>query len=189
MRVVMTLALKTLALSLALGAAQGATPAEARDQRGQGAHRGRSIVEFDTMIGVPRPFTGGANAIRGVPGGGLPWVIGAARGELRADGQLKLRVEGLVFDPNDDAVIERGLANTNTVPFFMAIVSCLSRDLDGGPVTVNQQTALFEATTGPASEGGGNATIEAHLDLPEPCIAPIVFVTSPGGAWFASSGH
>lgn len=29
-------------------------------------------LEFNTIIGVPRPFTGGANAIRGVPGGGMP---------------------------------------------------------------------------------------------------------------------
>lgn len=98
-------------------------------------------------------------------------------------------MKGFVFDPDDDVVIERGLANMNPVASFGAIVSCLSRDLDGNPVTVNQQTPLFSATTGLASEGGGNATIEAHLELPEPCIAPIIFVTSPGGSWFASTGH
>jgi hypothetical protein len=26
------------------------------------------------------------------------------------------------------------------------------------------------------------------VDLPSPCIAPIVFVTSPNGAWFAATG-
>jgi len=26
------------------------------------------------------------------------------------------------------------------------------------------------------------------LELPQPCIAPIVFVTSPGGAWFSITG-
>jgi hypothetical protein len=26
------------------------------------------------------------------------------------------------------------------------------------------------------------------LELPSPCLAPIVFVTSPGGAWFAVTG-
>jgi len=34
----------------------------------------------------------------------------------------------------------------------------------------------------------GNAKIEARVDLPEPCLAPLVFVTNPGGAWFAVSG-
>jgi hypothetical protein len=34
----------------------------------------------------------------------------------------------------------------------------------------------------------GDATIEATVDLPEPCIAPVVFVTSPTNAWFAATG-
>ena len=34
----------------------------------------------------------------------------------------------------------------------------------------------------------GNADIRARVRLPEPCIAPIVFVASPGGAWFAATG-
>jgi len=50
-------------------------------------------------------------------------------------------------------------------------------------------TGLFPATTGAAAEGGGNADIEADLVLPQPCIAPIVFVTSPTGAWFATTGR
>jgi hypothetical protein len=37
--------------------------------------------------------------------------------------------------------------------------------------------------------GGGNAEIEAQLTLPQPCIAPLIFVTSPGGAWFAATGY
>jgi hypothetical protein len=34
----------------------------------------------------------------------------------------------------------------------------------------------------------GDADINATVSLPSPCIAPIVFVTSPGGAWFAATG-
>jgi hypothetical protein len=151
--------------------------------------RQKRILQFDTMAGVPRPYTGSANAIRGVPGGGLPWVLSAVRGELAADGHLELAVQGLVFDPNDPTVIERGLANQNTVPFFRAIVSCLSKDAGGAPSTVNLMTDLFPATTGYADAGGGNSRIEAHLALPSPCIAPIVFITSPSGAWFASTGQ
>lgn len=43
------------------------------------------------------------------------------------------------------------------------------------------------ATTGAESDGGGNARIETHLVLPDPCIAPIVSVASPGGAWFSAT--
>ena len=147
---------------------------------GQGA---KKILDFDTMVGVPRPFTGATNAIRGVPGGGLPWVIDQGKGKLRADGRIEVEVQGLVLDPNDADVIAAGLAGTNPVPNFKAIVSCLSRD-DGGTTatTVNVETALFPASA------AGDSEIEDTVDLPEPCIAPIVFVTSPGGQWFAATG-
>ncbi len=140
------------------------------------------IMDFDTMVGVPRPYTGATNAIRDVPGGGLPWVVDSAKGKLRADGRLDIMVKGLVFDPNDQAVIDRGLAGINTIPNFKAIVSCLSKDANGDATTVNVSTGLF-----PASEAG-DSTISDTIVLPEPCIAPIVFVTSPGGAWFAATG-
>jgi hypothetical protein len=35
----------------------------------------------------------------------------------------------------------------------------------------------------------GDAHIGARVTLPEPCIAPIVFVTSPTNAWFAATGR
>ena len=141
------------------------------------------VLEFNTMLGVPRPFTGGTNAIRGVPGGGLPWVIEFGKGKLSPEGKLDVLVKGLVFDPNDQAVIDRGIGGTNTIPNFKAIVSCLSKDADSNVITVNVSTELFPA------DAAGNAHIKDIVNLPQPCIAPIVFVTSPGGAWFASTGY
>ena len=35
----------------------------------------------------------------------------------------------------------------------------------------------------------GNAEIDAKVALPSPCFAPIVFVTSGGGNWFAVTGR
>jgi len=136
------------------------------------------ILEFDTMVGLPQTLTGSKNPIRGINGGGLPWMIGGASGELKADGHLEIAVAGLVFAAGSNA-------GSNTVPSFRAIVSCLGSD----GTAVNVITDPFPATTGPASAGGGNAEIEADLVLPQPCIAPIVFVTSPGGAWFAATGN
>ena len=149
------------------------------------AGEGEKILAFDTMVGVPRPYTGSDNAIRGVGGGGLPWVIESGKGKLKANGDLDVMVNGLVFDPNDQAVIDAGLAGMNTIPAFRAIVSCLSVDGSGDATTVNLLTDPFPATTG---LGAGDAVISAHVDLPDPCIAPIIFVTSPGGSWFASTG-
>ena len=140
------------------------------------------ILEFGTMIGVPRPYTGATNAIRAVPGGGLPWVVASAEGELKANGKLEIKVLGLVLDPTDPAVIASGRAGTNPSPNFRAIVSCLSRDAAGNPTTVNVSTGLFSA------DAAGNSEIEAMVSLPQPCIAPIVFVTSTTGSWFAATG-
>lgn len=141
------------------------------------------VLEFNTMVGVPRPFTlNNGNAIRGVDGGGLPWVIEFGKGKLSPSGKVDVLVKGLVFDPNDQGAIDAGVAGRNTVPNFKAIVSCLSKDGNGNVITVNLSTQNF-----PADEAG-NAHIKDTISLPEPCIAPIIFVTSPTGLWFASTG-
>src|SRR5688572_15356196 len=132
------------------------------------------ILEFDTMVGNPPAFTGATNPIRGINGGGAPWTVGSASGELTVSGHLEITVQGLVL-------VATG---SNPVASFRAIVSCLKSD--GSPE--NLRTDPFPATTGPASAGGGNAKIEANLSLPRPCIAPIIFVTSGGGSWFAATG-
>ena len=135
------------------------------------------ILEFDTMVGIPPAFTGIQNPIRGINGGGIPWAISSGSGELKTNGKLEISVQGLVLAAGPNA-------GSNPIANFRAIVSCLTSDGSA----VNVTTGLFPATTGPASAGGGNAKIEATLTLPQPCIAPIVFVTSPTGAWFAATG-
>ena len=56
---------------------------------------------FETMAAVSGPYVGAANPIRNIAGGGLPWIISSAQGELRADGELTVSVRGLVLNrPN-----------------------------------------------------------------------------------------
>ena len=138
------------------------------------------ILEFDTMIGVPHAFTGSqvAAAFRNINGGGIAWTLTSAKGELTASGHLELKVQGLVFAEGPNV-------GSNTVTFFGATVSCIN----SSGVPENVRTATFPATTGSASSGGGNAEIETDVALPHPCFAPIVFVTSPGGNWFAVTGN
>ena len=171
---------KTLVLVAALSfialLSAGAPSAEAKD--GRDKVRVPKIMEFDTMVGVPAALTGVQQPIRGINGGGLPWMIGGASGELKANGHLEIAVAGLVFAAGPNT-------GSNTVPSFRAVVSCITSD---GSV-VNVATPPFPASTGPASSGGGDAAFEGDLALPQPCIAPIVFVTSPGLAWFATTGH
>ena len=141
--------------------------------------KGPKVLKFNSMVGIPQGLTGTQSQapLRGISGGGLPWDIGEASGELRANGHLKISVQGLVLAAGANS-------GSNPITSFRGLVSCVNSD---GTFT-NILTEPFPATTGPASAGGGNAEIEADVLLPQPCIAPIVFVTSPGGAWFAATG-
>ena len=141
--------------------------------------KGKDILEFDVMTPVVEPFTGPAHAIRGVPGGGLPWELDRARGDLRSDGRLDIRVEGLVLARR--APVPPNLQGTNPIPQFRGAVNCLT------PASPDVGETVFTDRV-PATPTG-DATIRGNLDLPEPCVAPIVFVTSPDGAWFATTGR
>ena len=141
--------------------------------------KGPKILKFDAMVGVPAGLTGAQSQVplRGINGGGIAWTIGEASGELRANGHLEITVQGLVLAAGANA-------GSNPSAVFRGLVSCVRSD---GSFQ-NILTDPFPATTGPASSGGGNAKIEANLILPQPCIAPIIFVTSAGGNWFAATG-
>ena len=97
-------------------------------------------------------------------------------GKLSVDGELKIEVDGLVLATT--------LSNPSAT--FRARVSCVNAD---GTFTNILTTDAFPATTGLASAGGGDSEIKTNVALPSPCIAPIVFVTSATGSWFASTGH
>ena len=153
------------------GVLLGGQPAPARANES-------TILEFGTMVGIPQAFTGTQNPIRGINGGGLPWMLTSAKGELKGSGKLEINVEGLVLAAGPNV----GL---NPIANFRAIVSCLTSDA----AVQNVTSGLFPATTGAAATGGGNAKIETTLALPQPCLAPLIFVTSPTGSWFAVTGR
>lgn len=131
-----------------------------------------TTLKASTMVGVTGPYVGASGTpIRGVTGGGIPWNIDEAKVVLSADGHLEIKVEGLVL----------ATTGANPVPMFRGLVSC--QTIDGTTATVqNVSTGPFPATM------TGDAKIAQTLDLPDPCIAPIVFVTSPNLAWFAATG-
>jgi len=141
--------------------------------------KGPKVLKFNSMVGVPAGLTGAQSQgpLRGINGGGIAWEIGEASGELRANGHLEISVQGLVLAAGANA-------GSNPSAVFRGLVSCVNSD---GTFS-NILTDPFPATTGPASAGGGNAEIVAELVIPQPCIAPIIFVTSNGGSWFAATG-
>jgi hypothetical protein len=158
-----------LGIALAIGVFAQSTAADSE---------GDDVLRFDVMTPVTEPFTGTANPIRGVSGGGLPWEIDEGEGRLRSDGRLKVKVEGLVLARRDPVPANR--QGTNPIPQFRAIVSCLT--------TANPTTPVNVMTDPVPASPTGDARIRATVDLPEPCIAPIVFVTAAAGQWFAVTG-
>lgn len=160
-----------VAAAAAIGALWRPGAAQAAD-----GGNGAAILTFHSMAPVTGAFVGaptnpnGGTPIRGIHGGGLPWRIDFADGELRADGRLRVRVRGLVLaggPPN--------LVGTNPIATFRAIVSFEN----AGPIFTDPVPA---STT-------GDAEIDTHVDLPSPGFAPVIFV-GPGTApaWFAVTG-
>ncbi|HEY6377567.1 MAG TPA: hypothetical protein VI316_00115 [Candidatus Dormibacteraeota bacterium] len=134
------------------------------------------------MFGNHAPFIGVPGAIRGVTAAPLPWMIKSVHGELEANGQLDIDVDGLLLA--SDPSVPANLRGTNPVPFFAGVVSCLTTS-NSAVTPANVTTANFKATM-----PSGTAHIHQKLTLPNPCVAPLVFVTSPsGGVWFAVTGN
>lgn len=158
-----------------LGAAgpAAATSGSSRAASAGGAG-GESVFRFESMVGNTATRSNGA--IRGIDAGGAPWVLDRADGRLDRSGELRVEVEGLIIPG-------RG----NPVPSFRAVLSCYTEVVEGGVTRVELAppvaTGLF-----PATPEGDSEIRETLTGIPQPCLAPLVFVTSPGGAWFAVTG-
>ena len=159
-----------LALGLALAAS-----AHGRSRH----HRApRNLLTFGAMYGVDGPFVGDANPIRGVPGDESPWGIENVFGSLDTEGRLLIVVRGLVFTDNPDP----NLIGKNDEDEFRGLVSCLT-EVGDSVQEANVTTSGF-----PASESG-NSVIHAKVELPNPCVAPIVMVLAGSeNKWFSVTG-
>jgi hypothetical protein len=169
---------------LAAGVFACALSVNADDDRGRGHDDDDDdalVLKSETLVGVTGGFVGTANPVRGVNGGGRPWALSRGKVELKDTGELSVSVRGLIIP------VSAGGPGNNPAPFFRAAVSCLSLDAGGNVITANVLTTNgAEVMIGDPLNG--DARIRATVALPTPCVAPIVFVTSPGGAWFAATG-
>jgi hypothetical protein len=173
-------------ISWLLAAVGGAALVSAAAVQGVAASAGpgpATVLKFSTMTPVTGPYVGTANPVRGVAGGGLPWILTAGTGSLKRDGHLMVLVRGLVLARQSS--VPPALQGTNPFPDFRALVSCQSIGAGNTATITNISTGDFKANA------AGDSTINAQVSLPKPCIAPIVFVTGPTGtdAWFAVTGN
>lgn len=110
---------------------------------------------------------------RGITGGRLPWVITSGSGEVDRQGNVEVKVTGLVVSAD---------GSTNPVAHLRATVSCLTPH-----GVVNVTTSAFPASS------AGDAAIDGLVDLPHPCKDPIVFIVNGNAsvtgafAWLAMS--
>jgi hypothetical protein len=142
-------------------------------------HDPKVMLTWGGMYGVDGGLLGATHAIRGVVGDDSPWEVAkSAKGSLSTAGQLSITVRGLVF--KDDPSVPVELRGKNDETDFRALVSCMTEDSD---TPVNVVTEGFKA------DANGNSNIKAKLTLPNPCVAPIVFVLAGSSdVWFAVTG-
>jgi hypothetical protein len=172
-----------LVWAVLLCATAGLTLADGHNRHHHGDDPGLlNILTFDTMYAVDGPLLGETHAIRGVVGDEAPWVIDRfIKGRLGKDGRLQILVRGLVFA--DDPLVPPELVGKNDETEYRGLVSCLTEDAVEGIVTANVTSRGFPADV------HGNSLIDEHLELPNPCIAPIVFVMAGSEEkWFAVTG-
>ena len=127
------------------------------------ATAGNPQLLASTMASIP---TGGL-VINDVVGGGVPWAIDHGTAALASDGHLFVNVSGLVV----------AATHVNPVQTGRAIVTC------AGHPPISTAAVPFSSS--------GNATVFTRVDLPSPCLAPVVFfagVTAAGDRWFAVTG-
>jgi hypothetical protein len=141
---------------------------------------GPVLLSWRTMYGVGGPFLGAAHAQRGVSGDGMPWVLKSATGSLTTGGHLRISVKRLVFANSLD--VPENLRGINDEPEFRGLVSCVAVNGDS-VVESNVMTDGFRASP------KGDSKIDAWLELPDPCVSPVVMVLAGSSeVWFAATG-
>jgi len=146
---------------------------------GGGEFSDEEIFE-STLVGLPADMTGEAGTIRGVPAGGVPWVVAEGDVEIESDGDLKADIKGLLITGTGTDLD----GTTGVVTGVRASLTCEGQD------TV--------ATTDVARlSSDGDAEIDEEISLPMSCLAPIVLIRvgstqeNPGplmGPWIAATG-
>ncbi|HUZ02064.1 MAG TPA: hypothetical protein VMU89_17085 [Thermomicrobiaceae bacterium] len=124
------------------------------------------ILDNTDLVAVTVP----GQVVRGIPGGGFPWVIDeGSKARVDDEGEVKVVVHGLLFAPGTPFA-----GTTGPVHAVFASVVCA----DG---------SVASTATVPLSSDG-DALIRDTVMLPAGCADPILLVRAPSGAWLAEAG-
>jgi hypothetical protein len=147
---------------------------------GVSAFAATSLLKFDGWIGVD-PVAGIANGapvlnvVRGVNPGGRPWVIRRLKVEVKDDGQISAKGEGLLLSGGDGIGTRAAIENVVATLFCGAVPSAVAH------------------TSSPAAlDTNGDFEIRGVLDRTPPasCVSPVLLirnsVNGQPGAWFAA---
>jgi hypothetical protein len=160
--------MKTSAIALGLAAGVCVFPAMAAE----------TVAKFEGAIGVD-PVAGISptnglpvvNTVRGVTPGGRPWVIARFKGDIKDNGMLSIKGEGLLF-AGGDSIGTIGPIQTVTATLF-----CGAQAFDTASVPL---------------EPNGGFRIEGMLSAvpPNPCTPAVLLIRNAAGgvpgAWFAA---
>lgn len=134
------------------------------------------LVRFDGGIGVVPVRTSGANLVRNVNPGGIPWVISRLTADVRTDGRISVDGRGLILAGGDTV----GTAiNAQTGGGFSVFARLFCGAGNGVP---------FDSEAVPLSPDG-DFRIEGRLAgmLQQSCDRPVLLIINSGnGAWFAA---
>lgn len=143
--------------------------------------QGRTFFAFDSMVGVDAPFLGRTNPVRGIDGDTEPWSIRSGTGTLDTNGHLAIRIKGLVFTDNANP----SEIGKNDEAEFRAVVSCMTVQGTGASTTVTESSVT---TPGFKATSSGNGAIRTTVDLPDPCLEPVILIVGNQGEWLAVTG-
>jgi hypothetical protein len=157
-RVPMTVFVAALA-ALTAALVMGALSAFGNDG-GKGREHGGSLIRESLAPSVPTDAT-----FHGVAPGSLPWVLDRGQVRLSSDGELDLRVEGLVIP----------VAPANGTP---GPVTTISASLYCG---ADSDTAAADTTGQVPISRAGDARIEDDsFNVPATCLSPVILVHPNG---------
>lgn len=125
--------------------------------------------------------------IRSVPSGPAPWVVQEGKAQVDNNGNVKIRVRGLLIGngalANGDPVPANLVGTVGPVTMVHAALTCGGPG-GGTPFTITNTPAV------PLS-AQGNFRINAHITLPTTCDRPIILIragdAAAGGPFIASA--